>query len=268
MHPTSFFDSLSTLMSQNKIETPLLSGTELLQKQAEEPQGLATGLTELDSNLLWQGAPRSALSLFIGKPGWGSTSLWLEMARRVGNQKRWSLWISNQTTLFAPALWNRGVSLKHLYVVRSPESTRDWEFALRECLDSQIFTLIGCEVETLSHLKKSLPKLRRLTEKSKSALVFLSNDQRDLKRTHDFHWVTEFEPNKLHIHKAKNRPSFQIPWRGTYANLLSQFPQASQSLHHRGLSEIHSTSALSRTGSDFRRDPSDFMDVQKFEKPA
>jgi hypothetical protein len=246
----------------------LVSGPELLQRQAEEPKGLPTGFADLDQRLLWQGIPRGGLSLFLAPPGLGATTLWLQTARQLQEKKRWSLWISNQTTLFPPALWTQGLDLQFLYVARTPEQSRDQQFLLREALESQIFTLIGCEVESLRSLRRSLFKLKTLAEKSKAAFVFLSSDPRDLTRTHDMNWVVEFQPQSLIVHKAKNRPSFSLPWRGPYANLLSQLSPTGASLHRGGFPEVHTPPALSGTGPSLRGHPADPVAVQKFEKPA
>ena len=228
-----------------KLEIPnLLSGPELLTQQSTQSLGLSTGFLALDELTFSKGIPRGALSLFAGPPGFGATSLWLETVRQLKKQKGWALWISQETLLFAPPLKNRGLDFQRLYFIKAPKTLRDWHFMLREALEAGVFSLIGCEVTSLRFLRRTLPQIKNLAEKSQTAFVFFSADPQDLQQTQAFSWILEFKTDQLLIHKAKNRSSFTLPWRGTYAHLLSQFSQTGLTFDCGGLSEGDSSIAI------------------------
>ncbi|MFN7730026.1 MAG: hypothetical protein ACK5P7_12780 [Bdellovibrio sp.] len=270
----------------------LMTGEQLLLKHQEAPPGLRTGYSPLDQRLSAGGIPRGGLSLWVSPLGYGATSLWLQTARPLHGDQKWSAWISSQTTLFAPAVWNKGVDLKSLYLVRAPNDIKEWTAVLKDCLMSDAFTLIGCEVPSLAPYQKVLKQLRRLAENANVSFVFLSNDVNDLKRTEHFEFVMQIQTTALKVLKCKGRPSFTVPWSqyeailktqydsilGSHydANFLPQLQPQSRGRTSdtgvetlgRGVSSVYTSATFSRTRDALGRREQNDMALQKLQKPA
>lgn len=262
----------------------LMTGEQLLLKHQEAPTGLPTGYSPLDRRLPLGGLPRGGLSLWVSPLGYGATSLWLQAARPLHLEKKWSAWISSQTTLFAPAVWNKGVDLRSLYIVRAPEDVKEWTAVLKDCLMADAFTMIAVEVASLAPYRRALKQLRRLAESANVCFTFISNDLNDLQRTEQFQFVMQVQTMSLQVHKCKGRPAFSVPWSQYEAILKTQYdsilgsqydsnflPQLqsepSQASLGRGVSALHSPAAFSRRTSLGRRQQNNLA-LPKFQKPA
>src|SRR4051812_44026370 len=73
------------------------------------PGGLPTGWAKLDHFLLWNGFPKSALSLMVCEAG-GATSLWQRSAAVVTQAGQWAAWMNGTEQSLTPwSLRRRGV---------------------------------------------------------------------------------------------------------------------------------------------------------------
>lgn len=237
-------------------------------RPVQQAAGLQTGFPELDSHLWGGGVPRGVLSLFVSPPGLGATSVWLEIFRRLSGKNRAALWISQTSELYAPALLHRGLDLESLYVVKPPTRS-DLQFVLREALEAQTFSWVGCEIASLRTMLRMLPQLKSLVRKTKCGFAFLSPDPLDLQRTHEFGFVAEFSADRIRIPKSKNRPPFAINWRGSYAHLLPELASSFPPANDRGLLDLHpSTVGASERGPAVRGGGTDALALSELKAPA
>jgi hypothetical protein len=161
--------------------------------QVKAPEGVATGLAELDHYLFWHGLPKGALTLLSGALGTGATSLWIEAAAQTVKAGKWVAWINNDIPLSPLPLSQKGVNLGHFVSIQPDVSahgpadsskTADVEkarasqlfFILQELLSSALFELVGCDLGTAQLKEHQLRKLQTQARDANIALVFISQN--------------------------------------------------------------------------------------------
>lgn len=159
--------------------------------QLKRPEGIPTGLKELDQFLLWNGFPKGALSILTGKPGLGATSLWLGAAAQVTKQGRWAVWVDQsrntasadrETQLFPLHLWQRELALSRLVTIEAPEETeakagrsaKKLLWLLQELMASTLFDLIGCDLGQVRLRDTQVRQLEKQARRFNTALVFIA----------------------------------------------------------------------------------------------
>lgn len=143
--------------------------------QLRPPEGLATGVDVFDDFLLWRGLPKGDLSLFLGKPGTGATSLWLKTASQIHRQNKWVAWVNSDADLLPNALLARDLRLDRLLVVRQPKENRQLFWILQELISSSLFEMVGCHLSESLLKNHQLLKLKKLARLHQVALVLVSH---------------------------------------------------------------------------------------------
>lgn len=136
------------------------------------PLGLATGLPALDEKLLWKGLPKGELSLLLGKPGCGLTSLWFKTAEPLTQSGRWAAWMNSDWSLYPShqkLRWDR------LMVMEQPSSSSLFFWILQEMITSSLFDLVGCHLTEFSLKRHQLVKIKALARAYQVAMVFISS---------------------------------------------------------------------------------------------
>lgn len=173
--------------------------------QLKPPEGISTGVAPLDHFLLWRGIPKGDISLFLGQPGTGATSLWLHTVREIHKQDRWAAWINSEWRLVPGALLARGLNLERLLVVDRPEKKEDLFCILQEMISSSLFELIGCHLPEALLKNHQLKKLKNLARLHKVALVFVSH-VRNWRMNSLFGLVIECDRDRITVKRALHRP--------------------------------------------------------------
>lgn len=185
--------------------------------QLKPPDGLPTGVDVLDNFLLWRGLPKGDISLFIGKPGTGATSLWLHSALQVcgvaesGDSAgraadKWAAWINSDWSLTPGPLINRKLNLKRLLVVDKPKQNGQLFWILQEMISSSLFELIGCHLPEALLKNHQLQKLKKLARLHKVALVLVSH-AKTWKINPLFSLVVECGREFFTVRRALHRPT-------------------------------------------------------------
>lgn len=170
------------------------------------PEGVSTGIDVLDDFLLWRGLPKGDLSLFLGKPGTGATSLWLQTAKEVQRRQGWAAWVNSEWELLPNSIVQQGVDLKKLLVVKKPTDSTQLFWILQELISSGLFQLVGCHLPQ-SHLRShQLQKLKKLARTHQVALAFVCHGSHRLINPL-FSFVIECQRDFHTIHRALHRPS-------------------------------------------------------------
>lgn len=198
--------------------------------QLKPPAGLATGLDVIDDFLLWRGIPQGDLTLLAGQPGTGATSLWLQTAVKVQEQKKWVAWINSDLELMPSALVHKKLQLEKLLVVRKPSENAQLFWILQEMISSSLFELIGCHLNEGNLKTHQLQKLKKLARTHQVALVFLTSHTQWVSSAL-FSLVIDCQGDYFTIKRAAHRPTpFTIPGGLIHADLMSQLTTDTRSL--------------------------------------
>jgi hypothetical protein len=194
--------------------------------QLRPPEGLATGVETFDNFLLWRGVPKGDLSLLVGRPGTGATSLWLHTAEQVHKKNKWVAWINSSWSLLPQAGLAKRLNLNRLLVVEQPRETQKLFWVLQELITSSLFEMVGCHLPETFLKNHQLHKLKKLARLHQVALVLI---------THAKNWATNPATNPLFslviecgrdfftVRRALHRPTpFTINGGGIHADLLPQ----------------------------------------------
>ncbi len=213
-------DELKDKLSQNLV--PL--------HQLKPPAGLSTGVDVIDDFLLWRGFPQGDLTLLSGQPGTGATSLWLQTAVKVQEQKKWVAWINSDLELMPSALAHKNINLEKLLVVRKPAENSQLFWILQEMISSSLFEMIGCHLSEGNLKSHQLQKLKKLARTHQVALVFLTQSTSWTESAH-FSLVIDCQGDFFTIKRAAHRPTpFTIPGGLIHADLMSQLTTDTRSL--------------------------------------
>jgi recombination protein RecA len=215
------------------------------EENLKRPEGIETGMAELDRFLFWHGIPKGALTLFNGALGTGATSLWVEAAAKTLAAGKWVVWIDRDVPLSPLPLQNKGMNLGHFVSVEAPEDTDKLFWLLQELMSAQLFDLIGCDLGSLNLKEHQFRKLQAQARESNAALVFLSyrNDsgmalaRNERSRTLSqrrrlrgsiaslFSLIVSFEKKRIVIDRALHRQTPQTFTRSvTYARFTHATP--------------------------------------------
>jgi replicative DNA helicase len=198
--------------------------------QLRPPAGLATGIDVIDDFLLWRGFPQGELTLLSGEPGTGATSLWVQTAVKVQEQKKWVAWINSDWELLPSALTHKKINLQKLLVVRKPNETSQLFWILQEMISSSLFEMVGCHLPEKSLKNHQLQKLKRLARTHQVALVFITHSPQWL-QSDLFSLVIDCQGDYFTIKRAAHRPTpFTIPGGLIYADLMSQLTTDTRTL--------------------------------------
>lgn len=199
------------------------------------PEGIPTGLENLDQFLFWNGIPKGALTSLTGDLGLGATSLWLGSAMHVTRQGRWVAWVAQDAQLFPLTLWQKQLDLARLVMIEGPDSEKKLAWLLQELMMSTLFDLIGCDLGPLTLRDHQLRRLQTLARSLNTALIFFTNRRPLARQTRRhksiqqpierrptqslFALVIGFHQREIRIERALHRPTpYLIPRRITYAN--------------------------------------------------
>lgn len=207
--------------------------------QLRRPEGIPTGLKELDQFLLWSGFPKGALSVLTGKPGLGATSLWLGAAAQATKQGRWAVWVDEcrgkasdrEAQLFPLHLWQRELDLSRLVTIEAPEEkeakpgiypAKKLLWLLQELMASTLFDLIGCDLGLVRLRDTQVRQLEKQARTFNTALVFIASRER-VWNPALYSLVVNFKADEIQVERALHRPTpFSIPRRVTYDSFTVQ----------------------------------------------
>lgn len=109
----------------------------------------------------------------------GSTRVsWL--VERLAEKPELSVaWIEKELSVFPTALAQRGVDLDSVLYVETGNSFADWEWAVLQVLDSQLFQLVVMAFEPVSSsaMMRTLKRFQIAAERARAAAVFLSEKE-------------------------------------------------------------------------------------------
>lgn len=207
----------SEILKQLKFEL----GPQLLSpERVTPPAGVATGWSQLDRFLLWNGFPKGALSLMVCEAG-GATSLWQRSAANVTRAGRWVAWINSREEHLTPwSLRRRGVDLSKLLSVSAPTDVRQTLWALQELMSLSMFELIGCNLGELRLREHQILKLKKLAMRYQTAVVFFSASASALKSPF-YSLILNFKKNSVTVDRALHRPTpHTLEGKDLYADTL------------------------------------------------
>jgi hypothetical protein len=203
----------------------------LTPEQVAPPQGVPTGMKQLDQFLLWKGFPKSAVSLISSPVGMGATTLWLSAAHEVTAKKQWVAWVNGPDTQLTPwSLSRRGVDRSRLLWVSPPRDLRQTLWALQELMSLSLFELIGCDLGAQTLKEHQILKLKKICMRYQTALVLVSSSSHLMKSSF-FSLILDFQKNHISIERALHKPTpTTIERRQLYADTLPQLAAGRKAL--------------------------------------
>ncbi len=198
--------------------------------QVAPPPGVPTGWGNLDRYLLWNGFPKSSLSLLVSEAG-GATSLWMQSAAKITAQGQWVAWINEGRSTLTPwSLRHKGVDLSKLLCVGEPSDEKQLLWAMQELMSLCLFEMVGCDLGPLRLREYQILKLKKLAMRFETALVFFSQDARILKSSH-YSLIMHFQRDHVRIERALHRPTpHTLERRDLYADTLPQLAAGRRAL--------------------------------------
>ncbi|MBX3041535.1 MAG: recA protein [Bdellovibrionaceae bacterium] len=169
------------------------------------PLGLPTGLQALDERLLWKGLPKGELSLLLGQPGGGLTSLWLKAAESLTQSGRWAAWMNSDWALYPS---QQKIRWDRLMVMEQPSSPDLFFWILQEMITSSLFDLIGCHLTDFSLKRHQLVKIKALARAYQVAMVFISS--KPVPQHPLYALILEGQQENLIIRRALHRQKDQL----------------------------------------------------------
>lgn len=190
--------------------------------QLQPPEGLATGVDVFDDFLLWRGIPKGDLSLFLGRPGTGATSLWLKTAQQIHAQKKWVAWVNSDWDLLPNSPLARNLRLDRLLVVKKPKENQQLFWVLQELITSSLFEMVGCHLPEALLKNHQLQKLKKLARLHHVALVLISH-AKNWSVNPIFGLVIECGRDFFTVRRALHRPTpFTVSGALVHSDLLGQ----------------------------------------------
>ncbi len=204
------------LNSLNSLSSQLLDAHAL-----SSPQGIPTGVQQLDQFLFWRGLPMGELSLVQNHLGTGGTHLWMGAAAHITQQGRWAAWINIDNDLCPLALLQNQIHLSHLLVVHTPPDNKKVSFLFQELLSLSLFDLIGCDLGPTAMTPSQLRRLKNWSRRRKTA-VFLMDSQRRISSRHSSLFALSLRCHKDHFEvlRARHRPAPHVIRRNAHAHLM------------------------------------------------
>jgi recA bacterial DNA recombination protein len=187
--------------------------------QVTPPAGVPTGWPSLDRYLLWQGFPKSAVTLMVSEAG-GATSLWIRSASAVTQAGQWAAWVNNDESSLAPwMLRHRGVDLAKLLVVSAPKDEKQLLWAMQELMSLCLFEVIGCDLGRMRLREHQILKLKKLAMRYQTAAVLINHDPRALQSPF-YSLILHFEHDHVTVNRALHRSPTTLERRDLYADTL------------------------------------------------
>lgn len=212
----------------------------------QPPEGLATGVDVFDDFLLWKGIPKGDLSLFLGRPGTGATSLWLRAAQKIHAQNKWVAWVNSDWDLMPSSTLARGLKLDRLLVVKKPKEPRQLFWILQELISSSLFEMVGCHLPEALLKNHQLQKLKKLARLHHVALVLVAH-VKDWSINPLFSLVIECGREFFTVRRALHRPTpFTVSGNLVHADLLGQLRSIVQPPRRPGPAATAATTAYVR----------------------
>lgn len=199
-------------------------------EQVAPPPGVSSGWTALDRFLLWQGFPKSAVSLLVSESG-GATTLWLKSAALVTKARQWSAWVNApDRSLTSWGLQHRSVQLDRFIYVSAPQDERQLLWMLQELMSLDLFELIGCDLGSWEFRDHQILKLKKLALRHQTALVVCR--QKPPRRLSSFYsLILHFHQQQVKVVRALHRPTPHIlERRDLYADTLPQLAAGRRAL--------------------------------------
>ncbi len=255
-----------------------LSSQLLNDQYVAAPQGVPTGIQQLDEFLFWQGFPKNGISLINAAPGLGATSFWLRAAREVSHSARWSAWINiseekavhNREDDFGLSSRRKAEGVQKVLQGRSNKEIKPkasslllnplplWQqqidlsrlLVVQSPLDSKkvFFSLqevMSCELFDLIGCDLSTVQLKRYQlerlqrlSRKHKTALILHNSQGHRYSPQLFSMILKLESKKITINRALYRPTPHFIRRIEYANFMSQLTQGMQGISSRGFSQV------------------------------
>lgn len=187
-------------------------------EQLRPCQGLCTGVDVIDDFLFWRGLPKGDLSLLLGQPGSGTTTLWLKAARQAHLRLGRSAWVSapssqaSSVTQIFPThadepeffLAQMEIELQKFLLAPGEQEAARTYLLVKELIESEQFELIGCPLPQTQI--RQLQDLKIMARHFDVSLVFFSQVQNPLLNPF-FGLVMECQKDFHTIHKAMHRPT-------------------------------------------------------------
>ncbi len=192
--------------------------------------GLSTGWSTLDRFLLWQGFPKSALTLMVSDAG-GATTLWMRAAAEVTKRGQWVAWINDGETSLTPwALRHHEIDLSKVLCVSQPANAKQTLWALQELMSLCLFEMIGCDLGKMNLREHQLLKLKKLAMRHQTALVFFTRSAH-VQRSSIYSLIMHFGRDHVLVDRALHRPTPHILERkDLYADTLPQLAAGRRAL--------------------------------------
>jgi hypothetical protein len=199
-------------------------------EQVRPPAGVATGWKNLDRYLLWHGFPKSAVSLMISQAG-GASSLWIQTAATLTQNKQWVAWINNDESDLTPwVMRHRGVDLSKLLCVSKPKDAKQLLWAMQELMSLCLFEMIGCDLGSIRLKEHQILKLKKLAMRYQTALVFVTPDAKALPSSF-YSLILNFQKEHVNVVRALHRPTpHTLERRDLYADTLPQLAAGRRAL--------------------------------------
>ncbi len=188
--------------------------------KVSQPPGLPTGVMALDEFLEGGGLPQADISLLLSRPGFGATSLCLNLLRlhsshlgplSSSESSPFCAWISSELQLFGQHLVQRNLDLEKILVVERPVDNASFFWIFEEILAAGVFRLVCCHLEDRALTQKQFLKIKHLARKHKVCVVFILHEAKRLSLD-IFSVVLEFSFQKMTVVRAQHRPTpFLIP---------------------------------------------------------
>lgn len=194
------------------------------------PPGVASGWPNLDRFLLWQGFPKSSVSLLISEAG-GATTLWMKSAAQITGGGQWVAWINDAETSLTPwALRHRKVDLSKFLYIEAPKDERQLLWALQEIMSLGLVEMIGCDLGAWNLREHQILKLKKLALRYATALVFITERQPP-RMSSFFSLILKFQSDQVTVLRALHRPTpHTLERRDLYADTLPQLAAGRRAL--------------------------------------
>jgi recombination protein RecA len=198
--------------------------------QVAPPPGVPTGWGNLDRFLLWNGFPKSSLSLMVSEAG-GATSLWMQAAARITAQGQWVAWINEGDSVLTPwSLRHKGVDLSKFLCVSQPIDAKQLLWAMQELMSLCLFEMVGCDLGSVLLREHQILKLKKLALRYQTAVVLFTQNARALKSSH-YSLIMHFQRDHVRIDRALHRPTpHTLERRDLYADTLPQLAAGRRAL--------------------------------------
>ncbi len=198
--------------------------------QVAPPPGVPTGWESLDRYLLWNGFPKSSLSLLVSEAG-GATSLWMQSAAAITRQGQWVAWINENNTSLTPwSLRNKGVDLSKFLCVSQPLDAKQFLWAMQELMSLCLFEMVGCDLGGILLREHQILKLKKLAMRYQTAVVLFTQQPRALKSS-NYSLIMHFQRDHVRIDRALHRATPHIlERRELYADTLPQLAAGRRAL--------------------------------------